>query len=138
MASYITTQGTTLKIGNGASPEVFTAIPQIVSIDGPSSSNEEIDVTHLGSVKREYTAAIPDAGELNCEIEWDERDTVHAGLRTKFSAATTHNFQLVDAGSPMKTASFSGFIKSLPQTYNIDDVVRSSMVIRITGDFTVA
>lgn len=136
--AYITTQGTSLKIGDAASPEVFTAIPQIVSIDGPSASNEEIDVTNLSSTAREFIAAIPDYGELNCEVEWDERNTVHAGLRTKFNAGTTHNFQLVDAGSPQKTASFSGFVKSVPQAYNIDDVVRSSLVIRITGPWTVA
>lgn len=138
MATYITTQGTALKIGDGASPEVFTTIPQVTSIDGPTTSNDEIDVTHLGSTSREFEPALPDQGEITCEMEWDENDTVHAGLRTKFNATTTHNFQLVNAASPLNTYSFAGFIKSLQMSFGIDDVVRVTMAVRITGNFTAA
>jgi len=136
MATYITTQGTALKLGNGASPEVFTAIPQCTSIDGPTTSNDEIDVTHLGSSSREFEPALPDQGEITAELEWDENDATHASLRTKFNAATTHNFQLVNAASPTNTYSFAGFIKTLQMSFGIDDVVRVTMTVRITGDFT--
>jgi hypothetical protein len=138
MTDYVDTQGTDLKIGNGASPEVFTSIPQIVSIDGPSSARSEKTVTHLKSTAVETSPGLRDFGSLNLEVEWDEGDTVHAGLRTKFDAGTYHNFQLVDAGSPTKRYSFRGWVKSIPQKYGIDAVVMASVEIRLTSAMTVS
>lgn len=138
MATYIETQGTTLKIGDAASPIVFTTIPQVVSIDGPTATTEEIDVTHLGSTAKEFVAALPDYGSLNLEVEWDERDTVHSGIRTDFAAGTVRPFQLIDTGSPQTTYSVNGYFKSLPLTFNANDVVRSNIEIRLTGAFTAA
>jgi hypothetical protein len=62
MTDYVDTQGTDLKIGNGASPEVFTSIPQIVSIDGPSSARSEKTVTHLKSTAVETSPMPPWGG----------------------------------------------------------------------------
>ena len=138
MANYIDTEGTVLKVGNGASPEVFTAITNIVSIDGPTSQNSEKEVTHLGSTAKEFRPGLNDYGDMNCEIEFDERDTVHAGLRTDFRNRTTRNFQLIDAGSPQQTYNFSGYWKTLPLSFKPDDIVRSSAVLRVTGDFVPA
>lgn len=138
MATFIETQGTVLKIGDAASPIVFTAIPQVVSIDGPTATNDEIDTTHLTSTAKEFIGALPDYGSLNTEIEWDERDTVHSGLRTDFQNRTVRPFQIIDTGSPIKTASVSGFVKTLPLTYQANDVVRANVEIRLTGALTVA
>jgi len=135
--SYIDTEGTVLKVGNAASPEVFTAIPQIVSIDGPTSANSEKEVTNLSSTAKEFRPGLNDHGELSMEIEWDERNAVHAGIRTKFNARTVSNYQLIDAGSPNKRYSFTGFWKTIPQSYQPDNVVRSNAVLRITGALTV-
>lgn len=134
MATYIETQGTVLKVNfQNTSPEVYVTVPQVVSIDGPTASNDEIEVTHLGSSAREFIGALPDYGSINLEILWDERDTVHAGMRTDFQARTTRSWQIIDTGSPQRTSTFSGFIKTLPQQYNANDVVRSSCEVRLSG-----
>lgn len=136
--SYIDTEGTILKVGNGASPEVFTTIPQIVNIDGPSSSNSEKEVTNLASTAKEFRPGLNDLGEYNIEMEWDERNAVHSGIRTAFNNRTVSNFQLIDAGSPSKTYSFQAFWKALPRSYQPDNVVRSNAVLRVTGAETVS
>jgi len=136
--SYIDTEGTVLKIGNAASPEVFSTIPQIVSIDGPSSANSEKEVTNLSSTAKEFRPGLNDHGEINLEIEWDERNAVHAGIRTKFNARTVSNFQLIDAGSPTKRYSFTGFWKTIPMSFQPDNIVRSQAVLRVTGAITVS
>ena len=41
--------GTTFSVGDGASPEVFTAIGEIVNASGPNISAEQIEVTTLDS-----------------------------------------------------------------------------------------
>ena len=138
MADYIDTEGTLLKRGNGASPEVFTSIPNIVSISGPTSANSEKEVTNLSSTAKEFRPGLNDHGELSLEIEWDERDTVHAAIRTDFNNRTVGNYLLIDAGSPTETYTVRGFWKTLPMTFQPDDVVRSSAVLRITGAFAQA
>jgi hypothetical protein len=41
--------GTLLKIGNGASPEVFTAIAEVLGITGPGLTREFAGFTHRQS-----------------------------------------------------------------------------------------
>lgn len=41
--------GTLLKMGNGASPQTFTTIAEVVSIDGFGFSASELEVTHMES-----------------------------------------------------------------------------------------
>lgn len=133
MTQYVDTQGTVLKYSSGASPEVFTTIPQIVSIDGPTISASERNTTHLGSTAVETRSGLKDYGTLTCDMFWDERDTAHAALRTLFVNKTVRNFKLIDAGSPMKTYTVQGWIRELPRNYQIDNTVRGNMVIRLTG-----
>ncbi len=138
MAGYIDTQGTILKIGDSGSPEAFTTIPNIVDIDGPSAAATEKDATTLASTAIESRPGLVDWGSLNLEMMWDERDTVHAGMRADFNAKTVRNFQLIDAGSPTKTYSSTGWIKTLPANYSLNELVRASVEIRLTGPLTVA
>lgn len=41
--------GSLLKLGNGASPEVFTTIAEVKSINGFGFTNTEVNVTHMES-----------------------------------------------------------------------------------------
>jgi hypothetical protein len=41
--------GTQIKIGNGASPEVFTLVGEPTDIDGPEVTQDYVDFTHMQS-----------------------------------------------------------------------------------------
>ena len=64
-SNAISSLGALLKISNGASAPVFAAIPELRSINGPSMTSEDIDVSHLGSSGyRDFIAGFKEAGEI--------------------------------------------------------------------------
>ena len=58
----ITSQGTTIGIGDAASREIFTTIPQVTSMSGPDGSATEINVTNLSSTAQEFILGLKDEG----------------------------------------------------------------------------
>jgi len=45
--AQVESQGTVFKVGDAASPEVFTAVGEVKEIGGPSGSAPVIDVSNL-------------------------------------------------------------------------------------------
>lgn len=65
------------KAGSGT---VFTKIPQCLSIGGPSPSIGTVDDTDLDSDAMEYSAGLPDSGEVSVEIRFDPANADHQFL----------------------------------------------------------
>lgn len=129
-------QGLILKIGNAASPEVFTEIQEVRSINGPGGSAAVIDVTDLSSLAREKRMGIADEGQLSFEMMYIPSDTQHALLRTQRANRTETNFQLDFTDSPVTTWSFAGFITTFTISAQVDGVVMANVTIEITGAIT--
>ncbi len=127
-------QGTVLKIGNGASPEVFSAISEIKTFTGPGGSAAVIDVTDLSSAAKEKRMGLADEGQLSFTINYIPSDTEHAALRTARATRVETNFQLVftDA-SPSTTWDFSGFVTNFAVSGSVDGVIEAQVTIEITG-----
>lgn len=121
-------QGTVLKIGNGASPEVFSAISEIKTFTGPGGSAAVIDVTDLSSAAKEKRMGLADEGQLSFTIHYIPNDTQHALLRTKRATRVETNFKLVftDA-SPATTWSFSGFVTNFAVSGAVDGVIEANV-----------
>lgn len=129
-------QGMVIKLSNGASPEVYTAIGEITSIGGPDGSASEIDVTDLSSTSKEFKMGINDEGSVTLEGMFIPTDTQHAALRTHKSARTLANFQIVFTDSPVTTWSFSAYVTGLSISASVDAALTGSITLRITGDIT--
>jgi hypothetical protein len=65
-----------IKMGNGASPEVFQAIANVTRIRPGGSTTEVIDVTHLRSPRahREKIAGMRDSGPFGFDAIWVPSD----------------------------------------------------------------
>lgn len=88
-------QGTTLQMGDGATPEKFTSIGEIVSITGPSFTHDAIDVTNLGSVAKAFIAGgVGDSGEVTIEVNFDADNVQHDALVDRARDGTGTNFQI--------------------------------------------
>src|SRR5690349_16283620 len=74
-AKTLASQGTTIKIGNGESPEVFNTIKELRSITGPGGQAAVIDTTTLDSTRREKRMGLPDEGQVTCDVNFDPTDT---------------------------------------------------------------
>jgi hypothetical protein len=90
--------GIQCKIGDGASPEVFTLIGECGDFDGPEVSNEFEDMTHQQSTGgfRERKATFKSSGNVTFSCAWLEDDAGQTALITAARAvpAALKNFTL--------------------------------------------
>ena len=133
----IESQGTVLKRGDGADPEVFTAIGRVVSISGiGSGSSTEIDITDLSSTGKEFLLGIKDEGSVTLTLNLDTGDTMQTGLRTDRDARTLRNFELTLTDSGPSVITFAALIKTFSIEIGVDDKVSLSVELRISGAVT--
>lgn len=141
--------GAALKIGDGASPEVFTAIANVKSISGPGRTVEIVDTTHLGSSSgyREKRPHLKDGGTVSADTSFDPTHATHknaaGGLVYIFENKLLKNYLLdwtgcVDASGTSMTwgESFAGYVSNLSGETPMDDLVGLSLEITITGPVT--
>jgi predicted secreted protein len=135
-----TAKGTLVKIGDGASPEVFATIGQVRSIDGPSTAAEIVDTTtHSTSGNwREKLAVLVDPGEIAFDINFDSADTTHAfttGLWNEMVDLTQSNYKVVFPNSA-GTLAFAGYVSKHAFSAPVDNVLTASVSLAIDGAIT--
>jgi hypothetical protein len=99
--------GSSLKLGDGASPEVFTKIAEVLRVGAIGQSAAEIDVTSLDSTAKEYIAALPDGETVSITMNFvggTQQNALRDGVRTtknfvmEFSDNTQATFSMVILG----------------------------------------
>lgn len=96
---------TVLKRGDGASPEVFTAIAELTDINGLDLKMDVVEITHLTNAWKERKGTLLDAGEIKISGNFIPTDTTQrfatSGLGLDLVNKTLRNFKLVfpDGGS---------------------------------------
>lgn len=130
-------QGMLIKIGNGASPEVFSTISEIKTFSGPTGSAAVIDVTDLSSSAKEKRMGLADEGQLSFTINYIPDNTQHTLLRTRRASREETNFKMVFTDdSPSTTWSFSAFVTGFAVSGAVDNVVEANVTLEITGSIT--
>jgi hypothetical protein len=127
MTQAILGAGSSLRLGDGASPEIFTKIAEVLRVGAIGQTAAEIDVTNLDSTAKEYIAALPDGETVSISMNFiggTQQNALRDGVRTsknfqmRFSDNTQASFKMVilgfmrDETSPESqlTASVSGRI----------------------------
>ena len=89
--------GTTFAIGDGASPEVFTAVAEVTNISPPSRSRDTLEATNLLSPDeyKEFIAGMAESGDATIAINYIP--AVSHVLMTAFEAKGG-NYQIVMPG----------------------------------------
>jgi predicted secreted protein len=131
--------GTVVAVGDGASPEVFTAIAEIVSADGPSIEAEDIDVTTLDSTGgfKEFISGLKDGGTLDLSLLFTKGAT-QIGLRADLEATppTARNYRLTIPTSPNTIADFSATPKSFSHSQSPTAALAAEVSLKISGAIT--
>ena len=136
MATY-QTQGCTLAVGNGdGPPETFDNVGEVQSISGPDGTAPEIDTTSLSSTARTFNMGLPEEGNVTLEVNLDPDDAQQTELRTKRAAQTVNNYQITLTDSPATTLTFAAYVTGFSVNVAIDDVIKASITLRITGAVT--
>lgn len=137
-SSALLSQGSILSIGNGASPEVFNEIQEVISLDGPGGQAAEIDVTDLGSTGKEYRLGLQEEGDITFEMLYIPGNTQHALIRTLRASGANNNFRITFTDSPATTWTFSALIKGFTTSLGVDDVLRATVTLKVSGSITEA
>lgn len=130
--------GLAVKYGDGASPEVFTAIEEVQNLSGLGKTNPLIDVTHHASTAREYIAGLPDGQELTIECNRvHTASNIQDDVIAEVDAGTNFNMQitLTDGTTSLQYA-FIATPVSWAVTPSFDDKTMLTLVVKM-HDITV-
>ncbi len=143
--------GAQLMVGDGASPEVFEAVAQILSITPGEMSTAVIDKTHLRSPEahREKMAGLRDSGPFTLEGTWapGEQSQSNAGggtgafatggLMKLWRQREERNFKIVLADDDETEWPFRGVVtKFQPGQIGVDDKINFTAEITPLQDFS--
>lgn len=130
--------GTLLKIGNGASPEVFTTVAELRTISGPTLTAETIDVTthNTPTPFRRYISGLLDGGEVTFDINFIPTDATHGystGLLKDMTDRTRRNFQIVFPDTGTTTWLLPTVITGFEMSSDPADVLMASVTLKVAG-----
>lgn len=87
--------GCTFKVGDGADPEVFSAIPKVINYGGLGKTNPLVNVSNFDSTGEEYIGGLADGKEVTVSCIYLPGNTVQEGLITDVDNRTNRTHQTV-------------------------------------------
>lgn len=131
MSNLVFAKGVQLRRGNGASPEVFTLIPRVLSIEGPGGTSDIKEVTSHSTTGRfkEKAAGLADPGSIRFSILYDPQDTTQQALRTDWKLGTFKNWQMVLTDAGLTTYTFFGQLVNWSEHWPVDDYAKVDLEI---------
>lgn len=136
--------GTLLEKGDGASPEVFTTIAEVLDIDGVKLGLEPLDATSHDSPDGwiERIGGLLDGGEVSFSVNLIADDPTHdetTGLESELVGRTKKNYQIVVNGaSGPKTISFAALVTSYEVKAPVEGKLTADITLTISGAVNVA
>ena len=118
--------GTTLTWGG--------AITEIVSISGPSLTNEPADTTNLSSTWRTRLPIIPDGGEVTLELNYEPDAASHASFITDLAAGTIQEAVITYPDGGGTTLTFDAMCTAFTPNAPVGDKLSATVTLTVTGD----
>lgn len=131
-------QGTRLywSSSTSVSTSADALIGGVMGFNGPDGAASEIDITDLASTAKEFIPGLRDEGSISIDLLFLTTDTAQSQMisdrasRTKSRMAIDYN----DASSSRDH--FEAYCMSFAKTGAVDDAVKATVGIRITGPIT--
>ena len=112
-------------------------VGQIQSFSGFDGEAADIDITTLASTAKEFRQGLQDFGNFSMEILRDPNDVGQDELFTSKAAQSTQTCVLtLPDDVVLNRATFTAYVKSLTISGGVDDIVRGTVNLRITGAVT--
>lgn len=130
--------GTLFKIGNGATPEVFTTVAEVTSIKPPNLSRDPVEATHTESPEKwkEFIAGLKDGGEVGIELNFVPGSATTLLLMAQFDTDVVGNKQVVFTTG--QVWSFAAFQTGFEPDTSTPDKMTASSTFKISGKPTFA
>lgn len=138
--AFTAAKGALLKKGDGASPEVFTAVAQIGDITGPEQKVDTIDTTTHNDTSgyKTFIGGLKESGDVKVPIFFDPANSTHTGVMTTLAAGVLVNWKITLPTSPVTSWSFQGLVTHLGHHYKMKDAIMADLTIKVSGAPTLA
>ncbi|MBF0260454.1 MAG: hypothetical protein HQL97_01280 [Magnetococcales bacterium] len=120
--------------GGSATPVAFTQVKTPKTYSGLTRTRREIETTDLDSTTTEFIPDILESPTFSMEIDQDLTDTGQLAVHAALTSGVTKNFKMVLPNA--KTATFSGFVKSIDTSGGSGQTVKDQVQIRSNSDIT--
>jgi predicted secreted protein len=123
--------------GGSDSAEIFTLVPGVIDLSGPNRSQELIDVTSHDSANRyrEFIVSLKDGGQMTGELNYAPSNAQHDGMNSDYEDGILRRWVTV---FPDTTEfEFDAYVESFEVTSAIDQQLKASFTLKITGPVTV-
>lgn len=136
--------GAQIQVGDGAEPEVFTTVAEVLDIGGPDLTRDTEDVTPHDAVDgyEEFIATIRRTGEVTFDVNFVPSHATHGptagGLIGLYESDDLTNFKLVLAPSIGYTWSFKAMVTSVSSTNPVAGAAKASVTLKPSGKPTLA
>lgn len=129
--------GNLFKVGNGATPEVFTTVAEVTNITPPGISRDSVDATHMQSPEgwREFIPGLKDGGEVELEINFVPGSATTLLLMAEIDAAAGNKQIVFTTG---EVFSFAALCTNFETESPIDDKQVGTVTYKVTGKPTLA
>lgn len=137
--------GVLLSRGDGASPEVFTDIAELIDLTPPELARDAVEVTHTKSPGRfrEFKPGLRDGGEFSavCNLlpgNATQGNSSGGALHDYLNENVTRNWRISFPGSPVETWTFKAFLIGIQPLPPIEDRATLNLTFKVAGEPTVA
>lgn len=123
-------------LGTAASPQVLTAMEEVVSVSGIGKTNNLVDVTNFDSPSgtREYIAGLADGDEFTVECNYKPGATMQTAAMTAVDSGATRKAKLTYQGSsPLRNWSFDVVCMGYTLAPSATEQNKMSFTYKITG-----
>lgn len=139
----ISSFGTLVKVGDGASPENFTTIAELKKITGPAMVAGVIDVTvhNSGTPWRRFISGLLDGGEVKLDLNFVPQNATHsysAGLLQSFVNRTKGNIQIVFPDNAVTTWTLPVIVVAFSMDADPAAALVAQVALKVNGAPTLA
>lgn len=130
--------GTQFQRGDGADPEVFTAIGNVLSVSGPSRSRATLDMSSQDSPDQynEFLGGFVNGGEVSFDVNYDPAK--HDSLNEDFHDPLPRNYKIVFPDDATTTWAFKAVMTAFEPTAPHDDKMTASLSFQVSGKPTIS
>ncbi len=129
--------GTTIEVENDASPAVFTKLGEVTSVTPPSSTVDDIDVTHLESPgrTREYIPGLKDFSEIPIELNWVVGGTTDDFILDWEASGERRNVRITYPNNATDT--FLAYARGYSgSAVTVDGKLAATLTLKVAGEHT--
>lgn len=128
-------QGSKIYISDMASPEDWEEIVGAQGIDGPDLAGaSEIDMTHLGSTRKEKVLDLPDGGQVTFDMVMDFTNDGQAALLAAIGSPTPFRYKEVFSDANATTLIYEANVMGVRPSANTGSGNMCNVTLSVTGD----